>query len=149
MIYNLCKIIAILLLGHILFTYYDVNKETINKIYLIPETYNSIKPIIVEKVNSYVYNIQDDKIYSKDDLITISMKKQNEIIEDHVEYIRKQIIIQAKQGYNSYYWMDKSMVINQNMLNKIMTNLQEQFPNTVIKGSINILSVTITIDWNN
>jgi hypothetical protein len=142
------KGILALLLSHMIFTYYEVNKEIINKIYLIPETYNAISPIIQEKINTYIYNIHDDKKYTKDELNDITTLKQNEIILTYVENIRKEIIIQAKKGYYRHYWSDKSMILTNAMLTKITDKLKELFPNTEIKNEYGYTNVIIQADWN-
>jgi hypothetical protein len=146
---NIIKGIFALLLSHMIFTYYNVNK-----IYLIPETYNAISPIIQEKINTYykciytyIYNIHDDKKYTREELNDITTIKQNEIILTYIESIRKEIIVQAKKGYYRLYWSDKSMVLTNEMLNKITDKLKELFPNTEIKKEYGYTNVIIQVDW--
>ena len=136
-----------LLVSHIIFTYYEVNKQTINKVYLIPETYNKIAPIIQEKINNYVYNIKDDATYSKEDLNDITTKKQDEIVSKFVEHIRKEIIIHAKSGYFRYYWSDKSSIVSKTMLTEIVSKLKDQFPNISFKEEFSYMNVNILVDW--
>ena len=147
MIYNICKGLLVLLGSHIIFTYYEVNKQTINKVYLIPETYNTIAPIIQEKINEYIYNIKDDGTYSKEDLNDITTKKQAEIVSKFVEYIRKDIVMHAKNGFYRYYWSDKTAMISKSMLAEIVNKLKEQFPNISFKEEFSFTNVNILVDW--
>jgi hypothetical protein len=147
MIKNICKGLILLFVGHIIYTYYDVNKQIINKVYLIPDAYYTVAPIIQEKINHYIYNIQDDKKYSKDELNDITSLKQNEIILTYVENIRKEIIINAKKGYFRHYWSDKSMILTKDMLNKITDKLKELFPNILFTNEYGYTNVNIVIDW--
>jgi hypothetical protein len=147
MIKNIFKGLILLFVGHIIYTYYDVNKQIINKVYLIPDAYYTVAPIIQEKINHYIYNIHDDKLYSKDDLNDITTKKQNELIDAYVEEIRKQIIIHAKKGFFQYSWSNKDMIISKNMLSSIVNKLKELFPNIEFKDEYNYIGVSIMVDW--
>jgi len=144
---SIIKGILALLISHIIYTYYDVNKQIINKVYLIPDAYYTVAPIIQEKINHYIYNIHDDKKYSKDELNDITTEKQSEIILTYIENIRKEIIIQAKKGYYQLYWTDKSLILSKDMLTKITDKLKELFPNTEIKNEYGYTNVIIQVDW--
>jgi hypothetical protein len=91
--------------------------------------------------------IDENELYSKETLLSITKEKEVEIINNLALIITKNIINEANQGRRNYWWEDKKYYLNKNVLEMLLTKLNEKLPNVKISNEYS-RSLRLIFDWN-
>jgi len=111
-------------------------KEQISEYYTIVSNY----------INNVVYPEEDTAIYTKEKLGSITSIKQDEIIKNTVDKIRKNVVSAANNGDSIYYWSDRNYILDKSMFDKVVDKLKVIFPEINITYKYS-LDRSITVDW--
>jgi hypothetical protein len=102
---------------------------------------------LINNIEEKETEIDENELYSKETLLTITKEKEIEIINNLVLIITKNIIKEANQGHRNYYWEDKKYYLNRPVLEMLLIKLNDKLPNVKITNEYS-RSLRLIFDWN-
>jgi hypothetical protein len=146
---NTFIIVLLVIIGYKYESYWKNIRETYNlyEIDLSSMHNNTYLQTLINNIKFKKTIIDENELYSKETLLSITKEKEVEIINNLALIITKNIINEANQGRRNYWWEDKKYYLNKNVLEMLLTKLNEKLPNVKISNEYS-RSFRLIFDWN-